>query len=101
VRHAADAPELKNLHSFVLRAALLQLPQLFHEFANGTFLTSRTMAWLGLLSARGGCARAGITASPLRPGLDELAGLPEAVVMVDENDVRSAVVNWRSTSWAR
>jgi hypothetical protein len=38
VRHAADAPELKNLHSFVLRAALLQLPQLFREFANGTIV---------------------------------------------------------------
>jgi acetyl esterase len=55
------------------RAALL-LPQLYREFANGTFLTSKTMAWLGLLSARDGCARAEITASPLRPGLDDLAG---------------------------
>lgn len=41
---------------------------------------------LGRLRARQD-KRSEITASPLRASLDQLAGLPEAFVIVDENDV--------------
>ncbi len=41
---------------------------------------------LGRLPARQD-KRSEITASPLRASLDQLAGLPEAVEIVDENDV--------------
>ena len=59
----------------------------YREFADGPFLTAKGMAWfwdayLPQLERRGE-----ITASPLRASLEELAGLPEAFLIVDENDV--------------
>jgi acetyl esterase len=59
----------------------------YREFADGPFLTAKNMAWFwdAYLPEMG--KRTEITASPLRASLDELTGLPEAFVVVDENDV--------------
>ena len=60
----------------------------YREFADGPCLTAKS-AWRG--SGTPTCPtrtkRSEITASPLRASLDQLAGLPEAFVIVDENDV--------------
>jgi acetyl esterase len=59
----------------------------YREYADGPFLTAKAMAWFwdAYLPERG--RRDEITASPLRASLDDLAELPETLVIVDENDV--------------
>jgi acetyl esterase/lipase len=59
----------------------------YREFAQGPFLTARSMAWFWDAYLPDQTARAEITASPLRAPIDQLTGLPEAFVIVDENDV--------------
>lgn len=59
----------------------------YREFADGPFLTAKAMAWFWDCYQPDVDARADITASPLRASLDDLAGLPPALVIVDENDV--------------
>jgi acetyl esterase len=59
----------------------------YREFADGPYLTARAMAWFWDAYTTDPGQRAEITASPLRASLDELAGLPPAFVVVDENDV--------------
>ncbi|MGW5688422.1 alpha/beta hydrolase [Nonomuraea sp. NPDC003754] len=60
----------------------------YREFADGPFLTARAMAWFWDAYIPGdGAQRKEITASPLRASLEELAGLPPALVIVDQNDV--------------
>jgi len=57
------------------------------EFAEGPFLLAKSMAWFWDAYLPDLSKRAEITASPLRATLADLAGLPEAFVVVDENDV--------------
>jgi len=57
------------------------------EFADGPFLTAKAMAWFWDAYCPDEVRRSEITASPLRATLDELAGLPETFLIVDENDV--------------
>lgn len=59
----------------------------YHEFADGPFLTAASMAWFWDCYLPEVALRVESTASPLRASLDELAGLPPALVIVDENDV--------------
>jgi len=59
----------------------------YHEFADGPFLLAKSMAWFWDCYLPDEFRRSEITASPLRAGIDQLAGLPEALVIVDENDV--------------
>lgn len=59
----------------------------YHEFAEGPFLTAKGMAWFWDCYLPDEAKRGEITASPLRATLDQLSGLPEALVIVDENDV--------------
>jgi acetyl esterase len=59
----------------------------YREFADGPFLTAKGMAWFWDAYLPDEARRSEITASPLRATLDDLAGLPEAFVIVDENDV--------------
>ncbi|WP_432893358.1 alpha/beta hydrolase [Kribbella sp. CA-245084] len=59
----------------------------YREFADGPFLTAKGMAWFWDCYLPDETKRSEITASPLRAGLDQLAGLPEAFLIVDENDV--------------
>jgi acetyl esterase len=59
----------------------------YREYADGPYLTAKAMAWFWDAYTTDPVQRAEITASPLRASLDELAGLPPAFVVVDENDV--------------
>jgi acetyl esterase len=59
----------------------------YREFADGPFLTAKAMAWFWDAYLPERDQRSEITASPLRATLDDLAGLPPAFVIVDENDV--------------
>ncbi|SEH01812.1 Acetyl esterase/lipase [Nonomuraea solani] len=59
----------------------------YREFATGPYLTAKAMAWFWDAYTTDPAERAQITASPLRASLEELAGLPPAFVIVDENDV--------------
>ena len=59
----------------------------YREFAEGAYLTAKAMAWFWDAYLPDTAKRSEITASPLRATLDQLAGLPEAFVIVDENDV--------------
>jgi acetyl esterase len=59
----------------------------YREFADGPFLTAKAMAWYWDAYLPERDERSEITVSPLRASLDDLAGLPEAFVIVDENDV--------------
>jgi acetyl esterase/lipase len=59
----------------------------YREFADGPFLTAKAMAWFWDAYLPEQDTRTEITASPLRASMDDLAGLPEAFVIVDENDV--------------
>jgi len=59
----------------------------YREFADGPFLLAKSMAWFWDAYCPDESKRQEITASPLRATLDELAGLPEAFLIVDENDV--------------
>jgi acetyl esterase/lipase len=59
----------------------------YSEFADGPFLLAKSMAWFWDAYLPDETRRSEITASPLRATLEDLAGLPEAFVVVDENDV--------------
>lgn len=59
----------------------------YTRFADGPWLTKRAMQWFWDAYLPDPAARRQITATPLSASLDQLAGLPEALVIVDENDV--------------
>ncbi|MBX3449512.1 MAG: alpha/beta hydrolase [Planctomycetaceae bacterium] len=59
----------------------------YREFADGPFLSEKAMAWFWDAYLPDKDKRNDITVSPLRASLEELAGLPPALVIVDENDV--------------
>ena len=59
----------------------------YTRFADGPWLTKRAMQWFWDAYLPDVAARKQCTATPLNASLDELAGLPEALVVVDENDV--------------
>jgi len=59
----------------------------YQEFANGPWLTRNAMAWFWDAYAPNKEDRKNITASPLQSSVDQLAGLPPALLIVDENDV--------------
>ncbi|GIF70009.1 esterase [Asanoa ishikariensis] len=57
------------------------------EFAEGTNLTAKAMAWFWDNYAPDDAVRRELTASPLRASTEELRGLPTAFVVVAEADV--------------
>jgi acetyl esterase/lipase len=59
----------------------------YHQFAEGYFLRRDAMQWFWDQYTTDPAQRAEITASPLRASLDELAGLPPALVITGEADV--------------
>jgi acetyl esterase len=59
----------------------------YREFAGGPFLTAKGMAWFWDAYLPDHARRAEVTASPLRADMEELAGLSETFLIVDENDV--------------
>ena len=59
----------------------------YHQFAEGYFLRRDAMQWFWDQYTTDPTQRAEITASPLRASLEELAGLPPALVITGEADV--------------
>jgi acetyl esterase len=59
----------------------------YRQFATGYFLAREGMQWFWDQYTTDPAQRAEITASPLRASLDELSGLPQALVVVGEADV--------------
>jgi acetyl esterase len=59
----------------------------YHQFATGYFLRRDAMQWFWDQYTTDETERAEITASPLRASLEELAGLPPALVITGEADV--------------
>lgn len=59
----------------------------YRTFAHGPHLTAKAMEWFWDAYTNDPAERAQITASPLRATLEDLRGLPPALVIVDENDV--------------
>ena len=59
----------------------------YHEFATQRFLTRNMMIWFWDNYTKNADDRAQIYASPLRATLEQLKGLPPALVQVAENDV--------------
>jgi acetyl esterase len=59
----------------------------YHQYANDRFLTRNMMIWFWDNYTTADTHRQDIFASPLRASLDQLKGLPPALVQVAENDV--------------
>lgn len=59
----------------------------YREFAEGFHLRADAMAWFWDSYLPDVDARTDVTASPLQASIDELTGLPETFLIVDENDV--------------
>jgi len=59
----------------------------YTRFADGPWLTKRAMQWFWDAYLPDPTSRNEPTATPLNASFDQLAGLPEALVMTDENDV--------------
>jgi acetyl esterase/lipase len=59
----------------------------YHEFAEGYFLRRDAMQWFWDQYTTDSAQRAEITASPLRASIEELSGLPPALVITGEADV--------------
>jgi len=59
----------------------------YHQFAEGHFLRRDAMQWFWDQYTTDPGQRAEITASPLRAGVEQLAGLPPALVVTAEADV--------------
>ena len=59
----------------------------YHQFAEGYFLQREGMKWFWDQYTTDPGERAQITASPLRASLDQLSGLPEALIITGEADV--------------
>jgi len=59
----------------------------YREFADGPFLSAKAMAWFWDAYLPDVEIRRQMTASPLQASLEELSGLPPALILVAENDV--------------
>ncbi|WP_158865926.1 alpha/beta hydrolase [Leifsonia sp. AG29] len=59
----------------------------YKTFADGPFLLAESMAWFWDAYLPDVSRRSEITASPLKATLEDLRGLPPALVIVDQNDV--------------
>lgn len=59
----------------------------YEEFANGYWLSRDTMAWMWDAYAPNKADRKKPEAAPLQASLDQLKGLPPALLIVDENDI--------------
>jgi acetyl esterase len=59
----------------------------YNQFADGPWLTRAAMKWFWDAYLPDAAARKQPTASPLQASLDQLKGLPPALVITDENDV--------------
>ena len=59
----------------------------YSQFAEGPWLTKKAMGWFWDQYQPDVAKRADIHASPINASSDQLAGLPQTLIIVDENDV--------------
>lgn len=59
----------------------------YREFAEGPWLTRKAMAWFWDQYLPDVAKRSDIHVSPINASIDELRGLPQTLLIVDENDV--------------
>jgi acetyl esterase len=59
----------------------------YEEFAEGLWLTRAAMAWMWDAYAPNKADRKKPSAAPLQASLEQLRGLPPALIVVDENDI--------------
>ena len=59
----------------------------YRDFADGPWLTAKAMAWYWDQYLPDTNRRGEILASPVNASIEQLQGLPPALVIVDENDV--------------
>jgi acetyl esterase len=59
----------------------------YEEFADGPWLTAAAMRWFWDAYAPNSEDRRKVTASPLSASVEQLRGLPPALIIVDENDI--------------
>jgi acetyl esterase len=59
----------------------------YADFSEGPWLSKPEMAWFWDAYLPDRAARAGVNASPLNATVDQLRGLPDALIIVDENDI--------------
>jgi acetyl esterase len=59
----------------------------YREFADGPWLTAKAMAWYWDQYLPDVARRSEILASPVNASAEQLAGLPQTLLIVDENDV--------------
>ncbi len=59
----------------------------YQRFADGPWLTRKAMQWFWDAYLPDPNARKAVTASPLNASVAQLSGLPDALIIVDENDV--------------
>ncbi|MGL5094864.1 MAG: alpha/beta hydrolase, partial [Planctomycetia bacterium] len=84
---AAGGPTfLQQVLFYPVTDAAFETPS-YHEFATGYFLRRDAMQWFWNQYTTDEARRNEITASPLRATLEQLAGLPPALVVTGEADV--------------
>lgn len=85
-KRRGDVTFLQQVLFYPVTDAAFDTPS-YHEFAEGYFLRRDGMQWFWDQYTSDPAQRAEITASPLRASVEELSGLPPALVITGEADV--------------
>ncbi|MFE5329897.1 alpha/beta hydrolase [Embleya sp. NPDC056575] len=85
-KERGDVPLVQQVLFYPVTDANFDTPS-YHRFAEGYFLRRDGMQWFWDQYTTDPAQRAQITASPLRAGIDQLTGLPPALVITGEADV--------------
>ncbi|WP_033290945.1 alpha/beta hydrolase [Amycolatopsis jejuensis] len=85
-KERGDVTFLQQVLFYPVTDAAFETPS-YNEFADGYFLSREGMKWFWNQYTTDEAQRAEITASPLRATVDQLAGLPPALVITGEADV--------------
>lgn len=85
-KRRGDVTFLQQVLFYPVTDAAFDTPS-YHEFAEGYFLRRDGMQWFWDQYTSDPAQRAEITASPLRASIEELSGLPPALVITGEADV--------------
>lgn len=86
-KQRASEPRIKFMLLLYPVAGADLTTQSYSEFAEGPWLTKKAMQWFWDAYAPDEWQRDSILASPLRASLEELEGLPPALIITAENDV--------------
>jgi len=85
-KHRSGPPIMTQVLFYPVTDASFDTPS-YHQFAEGYFLRRDAMQWFWNQYTTDQAQRNEITASPLRASLEQLTGLPKALVITGEADV--------------